>query len=79
MSSETLMEVVQEQRSKLLNVLGAVQCMQVAVRHEPPKELEGAIELLEEELQRILEGLDQFTLYRALADRQDTPAGEEAS
>ena len=65
MTQEALMTAVQEQRSKLINVLGVVQCMQIAVRSSKrPAELEGAVELLEEELQRILNGLDPVELER---------------
>jgi hypothetical protein len=71
MNQEALMREVQEQRSKLLNVLGAVQCMQIAVRHKPPMELEGAVELLEEELQRILDALDPCVLERGLRGEKE--------
>ena len=65
MTQEALITAVQEQRTKLINVIGAVQCMRVAVRHEPPRELEGAIELLENELQRILDRLEECTTREA--------------
>jgi hypothetical protein len=69
LSVNRLMEAVQDQRSKLINVLGVVQCMQIAVRSShPPKELEGAVELLEEEVQRILDGLDPMTLEKVEAE-----------
>lgn len=61
-----LLGAVEEQRSRLINVLGAVQCMRVAVRTEPPAELEGAIALLEDELQRIYTGLEETMLARAV-------------
>ena len=78
MTQEALLKAVDDQRSRLLNVLGAVQCMKVAVREQPPKELEGAVQLLEEELQRILEGLDEFSLRRALSDHYHGAPSEEA-
>ena len=79
MTQEALIAGVQEQRTKLINVIGAVQCMRIAVRHEPPRELEGAIELLEEELQRILDRLEEVSVRRVISDRRDTaPSSEEA-
>ena len=65
MTQEALIAGIQEQRTKLINVLGAVQCMRIAVRHEPPRELEGPIELLEQELQRILGKLEECTTREA--------------
>jgi hypothetical protein len=81
MNQNALIREVQEQRSKLLNVLGAVQCMQIAVRHEPPPEIEGAVELLEEEIQRICDGLDYLVLERKLSENvgADSPEAEEQS
>ena len=59
MSLELLIAGIQEQKTKLINVLGVVQCMQSAVREEePPLELEGAVELLGEEVQRVINGLE---------------------
>ena len=80
--TQALITAVQEQRTKLINVIGAVQCMRIAVRHKPPMELEGAVELLEDELQRILNALDPVELERALpalSDRRDAagPSEEE--
>jgi hypothetical protein len=80
MTQEALITAVQEQRTKLINVIGAVQCMRIAVRHKPPMELEGAVELLEDELQRILNALDPVELersLRALSDRQDAAGPSE--
>jgi hypothetical protein len=74
MTQEALITAVQQQRTKLINVLGAVQCMQMAVRHKPPMELEGAIELLGEEVQRIINGLEE-----AVSERRDTAAGSEGA
>jgi hypothetical protein len=61
MSLEALIAGIHEQKAKLINVLGVVQCMQSAVRDdEPPMELEGAIELLGEEVQRVINRLEEL-------------------
>jgi hypothetical protein len=54
--------------------LRSVGCRPVRKRSEL---LEGAVALLEEGLQRILDGLDEFSLRRALSDRyHGAPSGE---
>jgi hypothetical protein len=68
MTQEALITAVQKQRTKLLNVLGAVQCTLTAIRHEPPMELEGAVGLLEDEVQRIINALDPVELERAVRE-----------
>jgi hypothetical protein len=79
MSTEALVEHVQDQRSKLLNVLGAVQCMKMAVRHrERPPELEGAVVLLEEELQRIIDELDPIQLDRRFREHPKEGRGQDS-
>jgi len=82
MTQEALITAVEEQRSKLLNVLGTVQCMKVALRHDPDgsemHEFSGAVELLEDEVQRIVTALEESSLRGALSDHRGTP-GEEAA
>jgi hypothetical protein len=68
-ADSNVIQAVGEQRSKLINVLGALQCMRIAVSSShPPEELEGAVEMLEEEVQRILNALDPMMLGKAEAE-----------
>jgi hypothetical protein len=61
-------QAVEQQRVKLINVLGVVQCVRIAAREsDPPAELEGAVALLEENVQNILEALERPMLERAIA------------
>jgi hypothetical protein len=77
MSQEPLIAGIHEQKTKLINVLGVVQCMQSAVRDdEPPMELEGAIELLGEEVQRVINGLEALW-SSASSDRRGTATSSE--
>jgi hypothetical protein len=71
-SAAQVFAAVEEQRSRLINVLGAVQCMRVAVRTEPPSELEGAVALLEDELERIYTGPEETMLTRAIAGEEQS-------
>jgi hypothetical protein len=64
--SPSVLPAVETQRMKLLGVLGALQAMKAAVRTgEPPDELEAAVELLEDETQRIITALEDSSLRRA--------------
>lgn len=69
-TSQALRQAVEEQRSKLINVLGAVQCMKVAIAHDTHREitveLQGAVELLEDEVQRIVTALDERSLLQPI-------------
>lgn len=68
-----LMGAVEDQRSRLLNVLGTVQCLKLAAdraRHEEAPEFAGAVELLEEEVQRIVTALEEIELLKAAAARE---------
>ncbi len=57
---------VQEERRKIINVLGSAHCLKEALRsEEPPPDLDGAVELLEEELQRIINALDPVNLEQS--------------
>jgi hypothetical protein len=69
-SLEQFLRAVDDQRSKLLNVLGTLQCMEIAVQERPPRELQGAVLLLEDEVQRVIEALDVNVLPRAAAEVQ---------
>jgi hypothetical protein len=64
---EQIFSAVEDQRSRLLNVLGVMQCMRIAVSNKPPPELEGAVALVEDNLQDILEALEELSLKRAIA------------
>lgn len=83
MSQEALLEAVGNQRMHLLKVLGSVQCMKVAVRYQNSKggddlpELESAIILIEEEIERILERLEEPSLLRTVGAREFTTCEEE--
>lgn len=75
-----ILEAVEDQRSKLLNVLGGIQCVRVATRHGLPyeaetPELEGAIDLLHDEVQRIVTALEDSELRRAAGEPHER--GEE--
>ena len=75
MTQEALLQAVEDQRGRLLNVLGTVQCMKVALRHDADTsempEFAGTVELLEDEIQRIVTALEGPAILR-------TALGEEA-
>ena len=62
MTQKALVTGIHEQKTKLINVLGVVECIQIAVRDqdEQPIELEGAVELLGEEVQRVINSLEEL-------------------
>jgi hypothetical protein len=66
--TERIFQAVEEQRGRLLNVLGAVQCVRIAVDSGPPAELGGAIELVEDYLQDAINGLERLTIERKLRE-----------
>ncbi|MHB8811682.1 MAG: hypothetical protein ACYDAE_00265 [Steroidobacteraceae bacterium] len=53
---------VRDQHTKLLGVLGGLQCLKIACGATPDQgiELEAAAELLEDEVQRIVNALDSI-------------------
>jgi len=63
---EELLRRVDDRRMKLLNVLGALQCAKVAARYDVQREytmeLDGAIGLIEDEVQRIITDLESGSL-----------------
>ena len=71
MSAAELLKAVDDQRMRLINVLGAIQCVKVAIRYPRDArgrdllpELDGAIELLGDETQRVINELDPCVLGR---------------
>jgi len=62
MTQKALVTGIHEQKTKLINVLGVVECIQIAIRDqdEQPIELEGAVELLGEEVQRVINSLEEL-------------------
>lgn len=59
---------IETQRSRLINVMGVVQCMRLACRaagQEGPEEIESALELLGDEIQRVVTALEGPQLERA--------------
>jgi hypothetical protein len=71
---ERIFEAVEAERMRLLNVIGVVQCMQIAAgADDPPPELEGAVALVEEHLQTIAERLDRLVLERSLRATETQP------
>jgi hypothetical protein len=76
LASEKLMEAVQDQRSKLLNVLGLTQALKIAGaaadnNDEPIDNLEGALQILQDALQGVVEGLEPIMLNRAVAAAEE--------
>ena len=64
-SQHALLRVVEEQRAKLLNVLGIVQCIKVVVlagRVADVREFDGVVESVEEGIQVVLAGLEGVSL-----------------
>ncbi len=56
---------VQQERGKIINALGALQCVKLAIRAEELSgDIDGAVELIEEELQRTINALDPVNLGR---------------
>lgn len=65
-SQSAVLTAVENERMKLLGVLGGLQCLRVACRNpEPEIELEAAVELLAGEVQRIVTALDGTSLHKA--------------
>ncbi|MGB6486246.1 MAG: hypothetical protein WBE91_05130 [Steroidobacteraceae bacterium] len=64
---EGILRAVEAQRSRLMNVVGVVQALKIAARDEPPRELEGALELVEQQMQDALEALEGPALERTAA------------
>ncbi len=58
---------VEDQRQKLLNVLGVAQCVKVAVGSNTSElpDLDAALALVEEQLQSVVTGLERLSLQRA--------------
>lgn len=73
MSAAELLKAVDDQRMRLINVLGAIQCVKVAIRYPHDArgrdllpDLDGAIELLGGETQRVINELDPCVLERGM-------------
>lgn len=65
-SQSATLTAVENERMRLLGVLGGLQCLRVACRNpEPEIELEAAVELLASEVQRIVTALDSASLDQA--------------
>jgi hypothetical protein len=64
--SKSLMDAVQDQRCKLINVLGTLLCLENGIEYSNPTELLGAIMLLEVEVQRIVTTLDKTVIEPGL-------------
>ena len=63
-----ILKAVEAQRTRLMDVLGVVQCIGIAVSDDAPRtptELEGAAMLAERELQNVIEALEGPQLKRA--------------
>ena len=71
-TGEAILKAVDDQRMKLLNVLGGLQCMKVAARRgiDEVGELESAVELLEDAVQEIVTRLESRVLLRELEGTQ---------
>lgn len=73
-----LLERVEDQRDKLLNVLGSLRCIAQAVQSDAAPddgEFAGAIELTADELQRVLDALERQRLTESA--REDAKVVEE--
>jgi hypothetical protein len=72
MSAATLkaiLQAVESQRALLINAIAALECAMLSCRdRKPPADLDGALELIGEELQRILGALEGSALERAAAE-----------
>jgi hypothetical protein len=67
-----LLGAVEAQRSRLINVLGAVQSIRIAEAHsDGAPEAQGALELVEDELQRILNALEGRQLRNAVGSGEE--------
>ena len=70
-AAEELMEAVEAQRGKLLNVLSLTQALKIAGAAADEgaviDNLEGALEILQEAIAGIVEGLEEIELNRAIA------------
>ena len=64
---EGILRAVEAQRIRLLNVVGVVEALKIAARDEPPKELEGALELVEEQIRDAAEALEGPSLEQQAA------------
>ena len=64
-----LMGAIQDQRDHLLNVLGTVQCVKAKADQADDEATAGALELLEQEVQRVVTGLEEPELLKAAAAR----------
>ena len=73
--TEKLIEAVEDQRRKLLNVLGLTQALKVAGAAadggESIDDLEGALEILQDAIQDVVEGLEPMMLDRAIAAQEE--------
>ena len=69
-----LMGAVDDQRCRLLNVLGTLQCARTAADQGCSDEVSGALALLEEEIQRIVTGLEESPLLKVAAAREEAAA-----
>lgn len=63
-ASAAILKAVEEQRRPLINVVSVVRCLKFS---EEAGELGGALELIEEEIERVLEALEGPSLDRAAA------------
>jgi hypothetical protein len=72
-ASEGLLQAVSDQRSKLLSALQLTTVLKVASACDDVPSLEGALEILQDAIQSVVEGLEPIMLNRA------TAAAREAS
>ncbi|HEX5419642.1 MAG TPA: hypothetical protein VFY39_06560 [Gammaproteobacteria bacterium] len=73
-SVNPVLGAVERQRSRLINVLGVVQAVRIADSHSGgAPEADGALKLVEDEIQRILNGLDPLQLEKAAVGAKPGP------
>ncbi len=67
LSPDMFAAAVEEQRAKLLNILGCAQCIRIAAEMAPDEavEIEGALKLLEDQLDDVIAGLERPSLEAA--------------
>lgn len=67
--SAAILHAVEEQRRRLINAIATAECLKLACRdREAPGDIDGALELLQDELQRILNALEQPALISASSE-----------
>lgn len=74
-SQSAMLATVEDERMKLLGVLGGLQCLRVACRNaEPEIELEAAVVLLANEVQRIVTALEDTSLLHEASNLEAAAA-----